>query len=131
MSYDEQRISNLIDGGIEQMKILNTASKLATEAVKNFASVIMKNKRIQRLARIQKKADDLTTVFCEFLFEEGFICDGCSLRPDTCEGSNCGHQMDDFFNTHGKSELGKLYFKIYGDRWNNLSMRIKNELKKQ
>ena len=129
MSNDEQRISDLIDGGIEQMKILNTASKLATEAVKNFASVIMKNKRIQRLARIQKKADDLTTVFCEFLFEEGFICDGCSLRPDTCEGSNCGYQMDAFFESKTKDEIAKLAFKALGDKYSNSSIKIKNFIK--
>ena len=130
MSYDEQRISDLIDGGIEQMKILNTASKLATEAVKNFASVIMKNKRIQKLARIQKKADDLTTMFCEFLFEEGFICDGCSLNPNNCEGSNCGTQMEDFFSSKTKDEIQKIYFKAIGDKFYNQSLRIKNELRK-
>ena len=129
MSYDEQRISDLIDGGIEQMKILNTASKLATEAVKNLASVIMKNKRIKRLARIQKKADDLTTVFCEFLSEEGFICDGCSLRPDTCEGSNCGYQMDAFFESKTKDQIAKLAFKGIGDKYSNSSIKIKNFIK--
>ena len=129
MSYDEQRISDLIDGGIEQMKILNTASKLATEAVKNFASVIMKNKRIQRLARIQKKADDLTTVFCEFLFEEGLIYDGCSLRPNTCEGSNCGYQMDAFFESKTKDQIAKLAFDAIGHRYYNYSMKVKNSFK--
>ena len=123
MSYDEQRISDLIDGGIEQMKIFNTASKLATEAVKN--------KRIQRLARIQKKADDLTTVFCEFLFEEGFICDGCSLRPDTCEGSNCGYQMDAFFESKTKDQIAKLAFKTIGDKYSNSSIKIKNFIKNE
>ena len=131
MSYNEQRISDLIDGGIEQMKILNTASKLATEAVKNFASVIMKNKRIQRLARIQKKADDLTVEFCEFIFEEGFICDGCNLRPDTCEGSNCGYQMDAFFESKTKDQIAKLAFKGIGDKYSNSSIRIKNKIKNE
>ena len=130
MSNDEQRISDLIDGGIEQMKILNTASKLATEAVKNFASVIMKNKRIKRLARIQKKADDLTTVFCEFLFEEGLICNGCNLSPNNCEGSNCGIQMDNFFSYRTKDEIQKICFKAIGDKFYNQSLRIKNELRK-
>ena len=90
----------------------------------------MKNKRIQRLAKIQKKADDLTTVFCEFLFEEGLICHGCSLRPDTCEGSNCGYQMDAFFESKTKDEISKLCFKAIGDKFYNLSIRLKNELKK-
>lgn len=129
MSYDEQRISDLIDGGIQQMENLKVASNLAVEAVKNFASVIMKNKRIQRLARIQKKADDLTTMFCEFLFEEGFICDGCSLRPDTCEGSNCGYQMDAFFESKTKDQIAKLAFKGIGDKYSNSSIKIKNFIK--
>lgn len=129
MSYDEQRIFDLIDGGIQQMENLKVASNLAVEAVKNFASVIMKNKRIQRLARIQKKADDLTTMFCEFLFEEGFICDGCSLRPDTCEGSNCGYQMDAFFESKTKDQIAKLAFKAIGDKYSNSSIKIKNFIK--
>ena len=130
MSNDEQRISDLIDGGIEQMKNLKTASNFATKAVNNLFSNLMKNKRIQRMAKIQKKADDLTTVFCEFLFEEGFICDGCSLHPNNCEGSNCGTQMDYFFSSKTKDEIQKIYFKAIGDKFYNLSRKIKNELKK-
>lgn len=129
MSNDEQRISDLIDGGIEQMKNLKTASNFATKAVNNLFSNLMKNKRIQRMAKIQKKADDLTTVFCEFLFEEGFICDGCSLRPDTCEDSNCGYQMDAFFESKTKDQITKLAFKGIGDKYYNSSIKIKNLIK--
>ena len=130
MSNDEQRISDLIDGGIQQFENLKNALNVATKAVKNLISVMIKNKRIQRLARIQKKADDLTTNFCEFIFEEGFICDGCSLRPDTCEGSNCGYQMDAFFESKTKDEIAKFVFKAIGDKFYNQSLRIKNELRK-
>jgi len=129
MSYDEQRISDLIDGGIEQMKDLNTASNFATKAVKNLFSTLMKNKRIQRMAKIQKKADDLTVEFCEFLFEEGLICNGCELNPNNCEGSNCGEQMDYFFSDKTKDQIAKLAFKGIGDKYYNQSIKIKNFIK--
>lgn len=129
MSNDEQRIYDLIDGGIEQMKNLNTASNFARKAVNNLFSTLMKNKRIQRMAKIQKKADNLTVQFCEFLFEEGLICDGCNLRPDTCEGSNCGYQMDAFFEDKTKNELAKLAFDAIGHRYYNYSMKVKNSFK--
>ena len=130
MSNDEQRISDLIDGGLQQFENLKNASNGATKAMNNFFSAIMKNKRIKRIARIQKKADDLTTNFCEFLFEEGLICHGCSLHPNNCEGSNCGQQMDAFFELKTKDEISKLCFKAIGNKYYNQSLRIKNELRK-
>ena len=131
MSNDEQRISDLIDGGIEQMKNLNTASNFATKVVNNLFSTLMKNKRIQRMAKIQKKADDLTVQVCEFLFEEGLICHGCSLNRNTCEGSNCGVQIDYFFGDKTKDEIAKFAFKAVGDKYYNSSIKIKNFIKNE
>ena len=133
MSNDEQRISDLIDGGMKKMNDafaeLQIPLKEASKAVINLVSAMIKHKRIQRLQRVQKKADDLTTNFCEFLFEEGFICDGCSLRPNTCEGSNCGYQINAFFESKTKDEIAKLAFKALGEKYSNSSIKIKNYIK--
>lgn len=114
--------------GLEDFKI--TMSD-ACRALEKFSESVMKTnpKRFLRHARIENHLSDVLTEIGEALFDEGLICDGCNLHRDTCEGSNCGFQMEAFLENQTKSELGKLYFQLYGERWKNLSIRIKNELR--
>lgn len=103
-----------------------------TEATKTFGEAIKSSnqKRFLKHAKIETKISDVNVEIGEFLFDEGFICDGCSLHPNNCEGSNCGTQMDAFFSSKTKDEIQKIYFKAIGDKFYNLSRKIKNELKK-
>lgn len=87
-------------------------------------------KKFKKHKELLQKIDDLNVEICEVLFEEGLICKGCSLRPDTCEGSNCGMQMDAFFSYRTKDEIQKICFKAIGNKFYNQSLRIKNELRK-
>ena len=113
----------------ERLKI---SMYVVTEATKSFGEAIrMTNqKRFLKHAKIENKIFDLHTEVGEFLFEEGLICHGCSLNPNNCDGSNCGQQMDAFFELKTKDEISKLCFKAIGDKFYNLSIRLKNELKK-
>ena len=105
---------------------------IVTEATKTFGEAIKNTnqKRFLKHAKIEKKISDLHTEIGEFLFDEGLICEGCSLHPNNCEGSNCGTQMDAFFSSKTKNEIQKIYFKAIGDKFYNQSLRIKNELRK-
>ena len=118
---------------LTELKNLKISMSQASEALKKFSESAMKAnpKRFIRQAKIEQHISDINVEIGEALFDEGLICDGCELHINTCEGSNCGYQMESFLEEKTKSELGRLYFQLYGDRWNNLSMRIKNELKKQ
>lgn len=113
----------------EKLKI---SMYVVTEATKSFGETIRNTnqKRFLKHAKIENKIFDLHTEVGEFLFEEGLICHGCSLNPNNCEGSNCGQQMDAFFELKTKDEISKLYFKAIGYRFYNQSFRIKNELRK-
>lgn len=113
----------------EKLKI---SMYIVTEATKTFGEAIKNTnqKRFLKHAKIEKKISDLHTEIGEFLFDEGLICEGCSLHPNNCEGSNCGIQMDIFFSYRTKDEIQKICFKAIGDKFYNQSLRIKNELRK-
>ena len=103
-----------------------------TEATKTFGEAIKSSnqKRFLKHAKIETKISDLNVEICEVLFEEGLICNGCNLTPNNCDGANCGIQMDNFFSYRTKDEIQKIYFKAIGDKFYNLSRKIKNELRK-
>lgn len=82
-----------------------------------------------RDVKIQENERDVAEFFCEFLFEEQLLCNGCELNKNHCEGSRCGDQLDDFLNFTPKNKVAKLAFRAFGDKYYNLSMRLKNYIK--
>ena len=93
----------------EKLKI---SMYIVTEATKSFGEAIKNanQKRFLKHAKIEKKISDLHTEIGEFLFDEGLICEGCSLHPNNCEGANCGTQMDAFFFKQNKKRNSKNLF---------------------
>ena len=117
---------------IRSLEDLKISMYVAENALKNFGEAVKETnqKRFLRHAKIEQKGDDLGVQVCEFLFEEGLICNGCNLSPNNCEGTNCGIQMENFFSYRTKDEIQKICFKAIGDKFYNLSRKIKNELRK-
>ena len=122
------KITNL---GTSAFYELQEATKKAKISFDGFETAISKvfPKQTKKEKSIKDKISDLKVIICDFLFEEGLICYGCSLNPDTCEGSNCGVQMDYFFGYKTKDEIAKLAFKGIGDKYYNQSIKIKNFIK--
>ena len=116
---------------IRSLEDLEISMYVAENALKNFGEAVKETnqKRFLRHAKIEQKGDDLGVQVCEFLFEEGLICNGCELNRNNCEGSNCGVQMDYFFGYKTKDEIAKFAFKAIGDKYYNSSIRIKNKIK--
>ena len=125
-------MTRIINLGTSAFFDLQEATKKAKKAFEKFTKATERivTKRTKKEKLIQRKISDLNVEICEFLFQEGLICHGCSLNPNNCEGSNCGQQMDAFFELKTKDEISKLCFKAIGDKFYNLSIRLKNELKK-
>ena len=88
-------------------------------------------KRSSKEAKFKKKVEELEIAFVENLYDDGTICGGCWKKPDTCEGSNCGNRMDEYFGDIKRDELSRKYFELYGDKFYNFSRRLKNELLKK
>ena len=88
-------------------------------------------KRSLKEARFKKKVEELEIYFVENLYDEGTICGGCWEKRNTCEGSNCGNRMDEYFGDIKRDELSRKYFELYGDKFYNFSRRLKNELLKK
>ena len=120
------KITNL---GTSAFYELQEATKKAKISFDGFETAISKA-FTKKEKSIKDKISDLHTEIGEFLFDEGLICEGCSLHPNNCEGANCGTQMDAFFSSKTKNEIQKIYFKAIGDKFYNLSRKIKNELRK-
>ena len=123
------KITNLVTSAFYE---LQEATKKAKISFDGFETAISKAfpKQAKKEKSIKDKISDLNVEICEVLFEEGLICNGCNLTPNNCEGANCGYQMDAFFESKTKDEISKLCFKAIGDKFYNLSRKIKNELRK-
>ena len=122
----------IINLGTSAFYELQEATKKAKISFDGFENAISKvfPKQAKKEKSIKDKISDLNVEICEVLFEEGLICNGCNLSPNNCDGENCGIQMDYFFSYRTKDEIQKIYFKAIGDKFYNLSRKIKNELKK-
>ena len=125
-------MTRIINLGTSAFFDLQEATKKAKKAFEKFTKATERivTKRTKKEKLIQRKISDLNVEICEFLFEEGLICNGCNLSPNNCEGANCGIQMDNFFSYRTKDEIQKICFKAIGDKFYNQSLRIKNELRK-
>ena len=113
---------------LQELKISMYEAKRAFEDFSETAK-LFEHKSFLRFALIERNIGDLNTYVGEYLFEQGLICDDCNLRPNTCEGSNCGYQMDAFFESKNKNEVAKLAFSAIGHRYYNYSMKVKNSFK--
>ena len=122
------KITNL---GTSAFYELQEATKKAKISFDGFETAISKAfpKQAKKEKSIKDKISDLNVDICEVLFEEGLICNDCNLNRNTCEGSNCGYQMDAFFEDKTKNELAKLAFDAIGHRYYNYSMKVKNSFK--
>lgn len=125
-------MTKIINLGTLAFYELQEATKKAKISFDGFENAISKAfpKQAKKEKSIKDKISDLNVEICEVLFEEGLICNGCNLEGTHCEGSNCGSQMDDFFSYRTKDEIQKICFKAIGDKFYNLSRKIKNELRK-
>ena len=125
-------MTKIINLGTSAFYELQEATKKAKISFDGFETAISKvfPKQTKKEKSIKDKISDLKVIICDFIFEEGLICNGCNLSPNNCEGANCGIQMDYFFSYRTKDEIQKIYFKAIGDKFYNLSRKIKNELKK-
>ena len=103
----------------------------AKRAIESFSETVKQTnqKKFLRHATTERNIGDLNTYVGEYLFEQGLICDGCNLNRNNCEGSNCGYQMDAFFESKNKNEVAKLAFDAIGHRYYNYSMKVKNSFK--
>ena len=125
-------MTKIINLGTSAFYELQEATKKAKISFDGFETAISKvfPKQAKKEKSIKDKISELNVEICEVLFEEGLICNGCNLEGTHCEGSNCGSQMDDFFSYRTKDEIQKICFKAIGDKFYNLSRKIKNELRK-
>ena len=120
------KITNLVTSAFYELQEATKKAKISFDGFETAISKVFTKKE----KSIKEKISDLNVEICEFLFEEGLICNGCNLSPNNCEGANCGIQMDNFFSYRTKDEIQKIYFKAIGDKFYNLSRKIKNELRK-
>ena len=125
-------MTKIINLGTSAFYELQEATKKAQISFDGFETEISKAfpKQAKKEKSIKDKISDLYVEICEFLFEEGLICNGCNLSPNNLDGSNSGIQMENFFSYRTKDEIQKIYFKAIGDKFYNQSLRIKNELRK-
>lgn len=109
---------------------MGNAAKQATKSIQDFEQAFAKAfpERYQKALRFKKKVDDLTTEYCEELFDANIFCHDCPIVGTHCEGSNCGSQMEGYFSMLSKSDLQKKLFEVFGDRYYSFSRRLKNEL---
>ena len=125
-------MAKIINLGVSAFYELQEATKKAKISFDGFETAISKafTKQAKKEKSIKDKISDLNLEICEFLFEEGLICNDCILSPNICDGSNCEIKMENFFSYRTKDEIQKICFKAIGNKFYNKSLRIKNELRK-
>ena len=125
-------MTKIINLGTSAFYELQEATKKAKISFDGFETAISKAspKQAKKEKSIKDKISNLNVEICDFLFEEGLICNDCNLSPNNCDGENCEIKMENFFSYRTKDEIQKIYFKAIGDKFYNLSRKIKNELKK-
>ena len=125
-------MTKIINLGTSAFYELQEATKKAKISFDGFETAISKvfPKQTKKEKSIKDKISDLKVIICDFLFEEGLICNDCKLSPNNCDGANCEIKMEIFFTYRTKDEIQKICFKAIGNKFYNKSLRIKNELRK-
>lgn len=104
--------------------------ELAKDATINLKkaldSIDCLRKRREKEYNIDQKIKGLKGV----LFQSHFTCDGCELEGYFCEGSRCEKQSESIFNVP-KKERSIMIRETFGSKFNNLSIRIKNQLRNE